>query len=393
MPNILDATGLTVDTVTEIVDAITLSMQDIYGADINVDQNSPDGQLINIFAQSSADNLQVLVDVFNSFTVEKAYGTLLDQRVAINGLTRQAGTYTYTNITVTVNQALTLTGLDALNDDPNAQVFTVADAAGNQFYLAATHIFSVPGSTSLSFRAKDIGLVETTPNTITNQVTTVLGVTSVNNPAVATSVGVNEETDAQLKVRHGNSFALASTGPADAVEAALAAIPDVTDAFVVENDTNGTVNTVGAHSIWCIVTGGTDAEIAQAIYAKKGIGCGMKGSSSYTVTRPNGTGFTALWDASIAQPLYIEFTIQGRVSGTAFDADAIAAALAVALVYKLGQAPTIGDVITAMLTISPNAYLTAVGVSSNDSDFFDVVQPDTAQHYYTVAAADVHVNT
>ncbi len=394
MPNTLSPVGLTVATVNEIVDALTADMQTIYGPDINVDPNSPDGQLINDYAQVAADMLELLVDVYNTFSLNAAYGVLLDQRVAIGGIARKQGTYTTTPVDVTANQALTLTGLDALISDPNAAVFTISDNAGNQFFLEATQVISGAGTSTFTFRAAVIGQVEVLPNTITNQVTTVLGITAVNNPTTAGTVtGVNEETDAQLKIRYTQSFALASTGPADAVEAALLAIPDVTDAFVVENVQDTTVNTVPAHAIWCIVTGGTAAEIAQAIYAKKGIGCDMKGSTSFVITRPNGTAFEAQWDGSIAQDLYIEFTINPITPGMSFDTTLLATQLAAALVYKLGQAPTVGNVVTAMLALAPTAYLTNIGVSKDGITFFDVIQPDTAQFYFVSAAARISITT
>lgn len=390
MPTELSPTGLTIASVQDIVDGIVTDLQSIYGADINVDSNSPDGQLINIFAQAAGDILEVLLDVYNSFSPDSAYGQVLDQRVAINGIARRQGTYTTTPVTITVNQAITLPGLDQTTVTP----FTIADNAGNQFQLVTSHVFSASGSASLTFQAFAIGPTEVTANTITNAVTTILGVTAINNPTtVGTSVGIAEETDAQLRVRRIQSFALASTGPADAVSAALLAIPDVTDAFVVENATSSEVAGTPANSIWCIVTGGTDAEIAQAIYAKKGLGCGQRGGNSFIVARPNGTSFTALWDTSISQPLYVKCTINPRTAGQAFDTALLETELATMLLYKLGDAPTVGDVVNAMLTLAPTGYLTDIGVSANGSDFFDVVQPTTAQYYYTTLAANVTISS
>ncbi len=391
MPNQLGPAGLVVDSITEIIANLTTGMQSIYGTDINVDSNSPDGQMINLFAQAVADMLQLLQSVYGGFSVEGATGTILDQRVALNGLARRQGTFTQTPVLVTVTQALTLYGLDQTTNPP----FIIADNAGNQYTLKTTHVFSGAGSASLTFQAVAIGQVEVVANTITNQVTATLGVASVNNPTTAgTTLGVNEETDAQLKVRHAQSFALASTGPADAVSAALLAVPDITDAYVVENVADTTVNTVPPHAIWCIVTGGLAAEIAQAIYAKKGIGCDMKGSQSLTIARPNGTNFTAKWDTSLTQALKIRFTINGKVPGTAFDIVLLANELAAALSYKLGQSPTIGDVITAMQTIAPNGYLTNVGVSSDGGlTYLDVVSPTTAQYYFQVTADNIVIST
>jgi uncharacterized phage protein gp47/JayE len=393
MPNTINGAGLQVKTLTEIIASLTAGLQTIYGSDINVEQNSPDGQLIGIFAQAAEDNLEVLLDGYNGFAVESAYGVVLDQRVALNGLTRRAGTYTTTPVDITVNIAVTLIGLDELETDPEAQVFTVKDEAGNQWLLAATTIFAAPGTDTLTFRAAEVGAVEVTANTITNQATTVLGVTDVNNPdTTGTVVGVNEETDPELKIRHGRSFKLASTGPADAVEAALLQVDEVADALVIENDTNGTVDGTGAHSIWCIVRGAAaPADIAQAIYSKKAPGCGMRGAVEFDVERPNGTVFTAKWDEAVAQDLYIQFGIIPRINGQTFDEDSIKVLLAQALSYRLNQVATIGDIVQAMAIIAPNAIVVSPGVGDDGMAYDDTIGTDTPKNYFVAAATRVDI--
>ena len=369
---------------------LTAGMQTIYGASINVNSNSPDGQFINLMAQVLIDLLELVQAVYNSFSVASAYGTQLDNRVALNGLQRQAGTYTVAQVNITVSGAVTLYGLD----QPTHTTFTVADSTGNKFQLAVTHVFSGAGNATLAFQSAVIGQVQTTPNTIQTAITTLLPVTVINNPSTASDViGVNEENDAQLRVRHGQSFALAATGPTDSMESALQNVPGITDAFVVENNTGSTVNGIPAYSVWPIVTGGTAATIGAAIYAKKSPGCGMKGASTYVVTRPNGTTFTAQWDASIAQPLYIKFSITWIGPQVMANTD-IENALAAALSYKLGKSPSIGDVIKALAVIIPTGIITlssSQGVSSDNSTWHSVVSPTDYQHYYTVAAGNITI--
>lgn len=391
MPNQLDANGLQVKTTNEIVADMTAGNQGIYGADINVNQNSPDGQQINIYSQSSSDYLELLVRTYNSFAVENTFGVILDQRIALNGIERKAGTYTIINISVTVDRALTLAGLDADIDSATGTGFTIADNTGNQFILAATHVFSASGMATLAFRAKNIGLVETIQNTITNVVTVTLGVLSVNNPNQPTTLGQNEESDFQLKIRRNQSFALASTSPADAVEAALLDIPEVTDALVIENDSGIVVDGVPAHCIWCIVENGEAADIAAAIYAKKSTGCDMKGSQEYDIVRPNLTVFTAKYDLALYADLYIKFDILPNSSGEIFDDTVIKEALAEALTYKLNQKANIGQVVAAMLLIAPTGYLTSVGVSTDGIVYLDVVNPSTPQYKFVADASRIDI--
>ena len=391
MTSQVDSTGLTIDALTDLVAALTAKLQAVYGSDINVDPSSPDGQMINIFAQGTRDLLEALSQVYASFDLSQAFGASLDRLVALNGITRRGATFTFTNVTITTDRALTLAGLDSAINDPNGTGFTVSDDAGNQFILAATAVIAAPGANVLSFRAKNAGAVQTVPNTITNQVTITLGVTVVNNPSSATSVGVDEESDLALRVRHAQSFKLASTGPADAIQAAINQCAGVTDCFVYDNDTSGTVSTVPARSIWAIVENGAVADIAQAIYMKKGPGCGMKGSVTQVIVRPNGDTFTAAFDRPVSENLYIKFGLLQRYSGALFDNTLIKTDLAAALSYKLNQQATIGEVYSALATIAPQGIPTTVQVSKDGTNWFDNVSPSSLQNKFAVDVSRITI--
>ena len=126
--NSISSSGLSIQTLADIISEILNGapgypgLKAIYGADINVDPNSPDGQMINLFAQGKIDVLEMLQSIYDSFDPDQAVGTVLDQRCAINGAVRTAGTYTETNVNVTASQAATLQGLDLYPSAP----FTVA---------------------------------------------------------------------------------------------------------------------------------------------------------------------------------------------------------------------------------------------------------------------------
>ena len=386
----LDKTGLTIEALSSIISDLTAGMQSIYGPNINVNSNSPDGQFINIMAQELIDLLELVQAVYASFSVNTAYGTQLDNRVAINGIQRVQGTYTQAYVQITATQAVPIYG-----QNQTAQpVFTVSDSSGNQYQLASTYAFSGAGTQTLLFVAVQIGQVFTTPNTITTIITSTLGITTANNSSTASDiVGINEETDAQLRLRHSRSFQLASTGPSDAVEAAVRGVAGVADAYVAENNTGSPANGVNANSIWVIVNPGTAtaAAIAQAIYSKKSPGCGVQGAQSYAVTRPNGSTFTAKWDLAIAQPLYIAFGITW-IGQQAMATGDIATALAAALNFKLGQSPNIGQVLQALQVIIPTGIITLTssqGVSKDNSNWYSVIAPTDYQHYYTVSASNI----
>lgn len=391
MPNQITVLGLQTATKAELVTSFTAAFQTIYGADIDLQPDSPDGQMMNIFIQSVLDLEDLITQVYNMFDPDNAIGVVLDQRVAINGIQRQAGTFTLTNVTISTNQSVNIYGLDQTVQP----VFTVADAAGNQYELQTTQTGFNPGSggTALAFQAAQPGAVTPTPNTITVPVTIVLGVTAINNPTQATSIGLNEETDAALKVRRQQSVSLASQGYLAGLLAALKNISGVTAAFVYENVT-GSVNIDGVpgHSIWVIVSGtGAAASIAEAIYTKRNAGCGMFGMQTYVITQVDGTLFTVFWDNVVLEPLFIKFNVSSINGKGIPNIGAIRAGLINILVPGVFQEVNINELATLVQQIDPNSLVTLAGFDLNSGGTFanNVLSPSAKNKQFSLTTADI----
>lgn len=368
MPNALTSTGLTLSTREEWVAFYTAQYQEIYGADVNLASDTPDGQMMNINIQVVLDQQDLIAQVYNSFSPDTAIGVVLDQRVAINGIQRQAGTYTITPVTLVVSQSLNLYGLD----QDSQEVYTVSDNAGNRWFLEETELGVAAGSHSYSFRAEDPGANLTIPNTITIPVTIVLGVVSVNNPTTYTNLGINEESDANLKVRRQRSVSLASQGYLAGLRAALQNIDGVTSAFVYENNTDITdADGVPSHSIWVIVAGtGADEDIAQAIYTKRNAGAGMFGVENYTVTQDDGSPFTLYWDEVTTVNLFIRFTASSIDGVVSPNVSAIRDQLPGLFVPGVFSEVDINGLATDVQEIDDNTLVTQAGFSLGlDQDF------------------------
>lgn len=361
MPNSLTSTGLTIVTQAELITNFTTNYQAIYGSTINLASNTPDAQMMMIYIQVTLDNANLLQQIYNSFDPDQAVGVSLDMRVAINGIQRQAGTFTITNITLVMSQSVNLFGLDQTAQP----VFTVSDNAGNQWQLQTTQL-GVTGTQVYAFQAANAGAVLTTPNTITVPVTVVLGVSTINNPTTYTTLGINAETDAALRVRRLQSVSLASQGYFASLLAALENINGVTSAFVYEN-TTGTTNAQGVpgHSIWVIVAGsGAASAIANAIYTKRNAGCGMFGSTSFTITQADGTAFQVFWDSVVTQNLFIAFTASSVNGVTPPNIAAIRTGLATKFVPGVFAEVNINQLATFAQQIDPNALITGAGFST-----------------------------
>lgn len=395
MPDTFDQTGLTVQTASELTAGLTTGLQGIYGADITVDQNAPDGQVIGIYTQGGVDVREVLAEVNASFDPDQAVGIQLDQRCAINGVTRFGATYTVQPIDITVNKTVTLAGLDANYNSSTGVGFTITDGNGNNFILGATTTLNA-GTTSLNFRAAQIGAVSVPINTLTTPVTIVSGVTAVNNSSAAESVGKAGETDPQLRVRRARSVSITSFGYLNGLEAALLGLTGVTGAVVYENvadspDGNG----VPAHGIWAIVEGGSNADIAATIFQKRGYGCNMKGSIVVNETSPSGLTVPIKFDNPTAEPLYLRFSIKTTTPGYSFNTTAIAAYMAANLAYEVGAfAETSNPTAIALAGITANGgggVPVLMQISNDNATWTDFLNPSTPASQFTLAAADIFI--
>ncbi len=395
MANIIDANGLQVDTSAEITASLVAGLQGIYGSDINVDQNSPDGQNIGIITQIVTDILELATSINNGFDPDQAIGVILDQRVTINNVQRQGGTYTVQPIDITVSTTVTLEGLDSDFSDPNGTGYTVQDSSGNQFILSNTATLTA-GVHTVDFRAKQIGDVNVPVNTIINPVTIVIGVTSVNNSSAAVSVGQNEETDPQLRTRRQQSVALATTGYLNGLLAAVLSLPGVTEAALYENNTGVTdANGIPPHCIWLIVAGGSSADIANAIYLRKSYGCDMKGSIHVDITTASGSLFVAKYDEPVAQDLYVKFSIQTTVTGFTFSQSAIKSYMVDNLVYGIGEFAETSRITTvavaAIASQGGGGVPVLVQISSDGITYTDYLVTDTLASEWTLAVARIDI--
>lgn len=337
MPDIIDANGLQVKTFTEIRQDLETGLRAIYGADINLDQNSPDGQLVGIIAQAATDLRELLVQINNSFDPDQALGRLLDERVVINNIERIGGTYTIQPISITTDRTVSLQGLDSAFNDPNGTGYTVQDNSGNRFILVDSETFTA-GTYSRNFRAQEIGQVEVITGTITTPVTVVQGVTAINNPSAALEIGQREETDSQLRVRRQRSVALASNGYLNGLLGDILALDGVTAAKLYENYTDTTDGDgIPPHSTWLIVEGGANEDIAKTYYENKSYGSGMLGAVDVDIVTASGAIFTALFDRPDAADLHIRFDLKKTVPLFVFNLDTVKQYIADNLFYEIGD--------------------------------------------------------
>ena len=318
--NYIGTSGLIIQTLEEIVEDLKAQYKAVYGANINIEQNSPDGQLINIAAQAKMDILDLITQYYNNLDPDRAVGVPQQILYKLNGLTIKAYTYSYCYVSVVITESVTLQGLDENIESEEGAGYTVRDTNGNRWILAETQNLTA-GTYLLNFRAADLGSVTSNPNTITVMETIQRGVASVNNPASNYITGQQGETAAEFRLRRNKSMAVPSQGFDESIQSQMLNLTNVTQCKVYDNREDTTVNGIPAHTVWVIVEGGTAEEIGSVIYHNIPPGIPMKGAQSVEVPRAiTGELETIYYDLPTAVPLYIQATIK-QFGETEIDTD------------------------------------------------------------------------
>lgn len=277
-------------------------------AELNTEPETPAGQLIDsqtAAVQQKDAEVAFLANQFNPLT---ASGIFQDALGKIYFLARKSAINSSVVCTLSGRPGTVVSvGSQIRSDDEEVSAQTV-------WTLAANTTIGDDGTASATFNCTTSGAISAGANTLTNIVTVVPGWDSVTNPAAAT-VGQLEETQSAFEARRYQSVALNARGTTDAVFARVANCDNVIACYVTDNKTNVNKSidgyTLKPHSIYVAALGGTDEDIAKAIYNSVSAGCDYNGNTTVNVTDEN-TG--AVEAVTFERPedlnVYVKVTIQ-----------------------------------------------------------------------------------
>lgn len=331
--------GITVQTYQEIFDELAGGYREIYGQDINLNPDSPDGQRVAIEAQARLDLQSYGAYLYTQLDPDTAMGIALNTIIKLCGITRGPATRSQVDVEITTDRPLTLT------DD-----YTVEDDLG-QAWVTQEAVSLEAGTTTVTLFAENFGAIETDAGAVTEPVTVVLGVTDITNPAAAT-VGTDEETDEELRIRRNKSLITPATSSRGGIYTGVGNVRNVTDLVVYENDQDTTDSDLDMppHSVWAVVEGGAVGDIAEAITKTKPAGPVLKGAVEgiwiEELTNPDGTSFfythTMLFDRPTAVDLHVRLTVTRKDSGQPIDLEALKNAIATKT-FSVGENQQAGD--------------------------------------------------
>lgn len=386
--NYIGINGLVTQDLASIQSDLISKAKDIYGQSINVEQNSPDGQWINIWAQEKKDTLDLATTIYNNLDPDRVVGIPQQILYKLNGLTINAYTYSYVYINVLTSEDVTLQGLDENIENADGVGYTVRDTNGNRWILAETQDLA-PGYHTLSFRAAELGAITALPNTINIMETVLKGVTSVNNPAANYLTGNQGETAAQYRRRRNQAMSVPSQGFLESIESQALNTSDITQCKAYDNKSNTVdANGIPAHGVWVIVEGGTSDEIGRIIYNNVPPGIPMKGEQSAIITKQNGNTETVYYDLPAPVTLYIRATIQ-PFDGTP-DTDYIISQLIPQLDYNIGERAESANITTILKDIIADmGTVYNVELSQDETTWAEYLTPTGLDEFFNVTADSV----
>lgn len=299
-------TGLDIPTESDVLAGVQADQSAAFGGNLNPALNTPQGQLASSLAAIIGDSNDQFALFVNQVDPDTADGFMQDAIARIYFIDRDPGTPTVVQVT--------LVGAVGTPINVGSQV---KDTSANIYVCTQAGQIPVGGTITLAFANQVLGPIPAPAGTVTGIYQGLPGVDTVNNASDGI-LGTNVESRAAFEFRRSQSVALNAHGSPDAIYAAVLNVSGVIDAYVIDNPTNATVNTgstafpVVAHSVYVAVVGGAAQDIANAIWTKKDLGCGMNGNTTATVIDQNylppQPQYTITWETPAALP--IQFAVQ-----------------------------------------------------------------------------------
>lgn len=364
----IDATGIHTPTYEEILADLQESYRGIFGADLYLEADSQEGQMLAMFALAIHDANQFAVSVYNAFSPQTAQGAGLSRMVKINGLLRQSATYSTVDVTLAGAAGTVITG------------GVVEDVAGQKWDLPGTVAIPVSGEVTVTATAQEAGSVQAAAGEVSKIATPTRGWISVTNAAAATP-GSDVESDATLRGRQAVSTSLPSLTVLEGIVGAVANLAGVTRYKAYENDTDSEDGDgVPAHSLAMVVEGGDTAAIAAAIATKKTPGAGTHGTTSATVTDKYGMSSTIRFFRTTDVAIDLEIGITARAGYVSTTGEDIKQNLADYLNrLEIGEDVLLSKLYTPINAAEPDPAKRT----------FDVTSLEIARHGETPAAANL----
>lgn len=295
----LDEFGFTPKTLDEIRAEIENDLRTKISPLLDLSTESPAGQLVGIFSSKTRELWEQLAAIYASQSPDNAQGDALRNLALLTGTIQRPATPSV--VFATVN-------LDAGTYAAGALIAHVVGVPTARFKNSLEVVSSGGVVTGVRFEAEETGPIRANAGTLTTIAEPVAGWNSITNPEDA-DLGSEIESDADLRWRREQDITRVGSATVNAIRSDILALEDVVSCLVLENDTAGTVDGISPFSIECIVFGGDDDEVANAIFLSKAATGSTSGNTERTVIDEMGIAHTIRFTRPSVIEIYISLDI------------------------------------------------------------------------------------
>lgn len=269
--------GLSVPDISDVLAGRLTDMTTALGGGASQSLSSPQGQIAQSDTEIIAQEYDKLLCLFNQVNPDYSTGRFQDGIGRIYFMDRISAQGTVVTATC-IGQVGTTIPAGSSAVDTSGYIYQSIDNA----------IIPAGGSVDVQFVNTTTGPIPCAAGALNQIYRAVSGWDSITNVSPGV-VGVDVESRIAFETRRRQSVARNSRNQDASTLSALLATDGVLDAYVWSNRTSTTVNKgttnfpVLGHSIYICVYGGTDSDVAEAIFNTYNPGANLNGDTTYTI--------------------------------------------------------------------------------------------------------------
>ena len=372
-------TGVTVPQTSDVLNGVLQDLNNAFGGNLNITNvGTPQGYLAeNVTSYLTTYNAAITY-VLSQIDPLYAEGRWQDAIGRLYFLTKNPATATVVTCDLIGSPGVTLAaGL-------------LASDGTNTYTSLGSVTFSSGGTASVQFACNTLGAIACPANTLNKISTAVSGWDSVNNPAAGVA-GNDVENRTDFEYRRQQSIASNANSTQQSVIGAVTNVSGVLDCYIYENFTGSAVTvgstsySVPAHSIYVAVVGGSDSDVANAIFTKKSVGCNMTGNTTVTVVDTSSLAlpqptYNITFERPASLPIYFAVNIGNHPNVPSNISDLVKAAITSTFNGNNGidRARIASDIYAssfyqAILAISPYVKLVSIKIGTTSTPTSDEV--------------------
>lgn len=270
--------GVTIPQAVDIRTGVMADYNFAFGGNLNITSTAtPQAHISDNLTQNISDANAAIAEVIAGVDPATSDGRMQDGIGRIYFIGRKGATASVVQATVT-GQPGAILPAGSLARDVNGQ------------YWASSGAVTFPGTgvTSVQFACTAPGPVQLGIGELNRIAQASLGWDAINNTGAAVT-GTNTESRAEFEARRFASVAANGSGSAASIRGAVWEVEGVLDVYAYDNRLStpitigSTAFSVPGHCVYVAVVGGSDEEVATAIYQRKNGGCNLTGNTSVDV--------------------------------------------------------------------------------------------------------------